>query len=42
MQIFKVLVFSNFQIVKFLDNLQKAIKIECAGAQFGAHNFNLI
>jgi hypothetical protein len=37
MQIFKLLIFSNFHIFEFLENLQKTIKIEGVGAQFGAH-----
>jgi hypothetical protein len=28
--------FNNFQIFKFLENLQKTIKMEGVGAQFGA------
>ncbi len=36
MEIFKVLDFNNFQVVKFLENLKKTIKIEGVGAQFGA------
>jgi cytidyltransferase-like protein len=36
LEIFKVLDFNNFQVVKFLENLKKTIKIEGVGAQFGA------
>lgn len=36
MQIFKVLVFSNFQVFELIENLQKVNKIEGVGAQFGA------
>jgi hypothetical protein len=38
MQIFKVLVFSNIWVVELLENLQKTIKIEGVGVQFGAQN----
>jgi hypothetical protein len=38
MQMFKVLVFSNFLVFEFLENLKKTIKIEGVGAQFGAQS----
>jgi hypothetical protein len=37
MKIFKVLVFIDIWVVELLENLQKTIKIEGVGTQFGAH-----
>ena len=40
MKIFKVLVFSDFRVVEFLENLKNTIKIEGVVAQFGVQKLN--
>ncbi len=41
MQTFIVLVFSTFLVFEFLENLQKIIKSERVGAQFGVLSIKL-